>query len=137
MAIVHVFHEIFRLDSHPQSVYKWLYRYKEGEVESLKDQGGRGRKNTLSDEQEEEFKIAVCELQEQREGGRVVGHDIKDILKNKFNVECTDSTVYKLLHKVGLSWISGRTYHPNKDLEAQETFKKTSKMKYSKGYRVM
>ena len=41
------------LDVHPQAVYKWLCRYKEGGAESLKDRGGRGRKNILTDEQEQ------------------------------------------------------------------------------------
>ena len=125
------------LDVHPQAVYKWLCRYKQGGVESLKDQGGRGRKNTLTEEQEHKFKSAVLTLQEQREGGRIVGRDIKEMLKNDFGIECADSTVYTLLHKVGLSWISGRTHHPNSDLEVQDAFKKTSKTRYSKGSRAM
>lgn len=125
------------LDVHPQAVYKWLCRYKEDGIDSLKDQGGRGRKNTLTDEQEQKFKSAVLTLQEQREGGRIVGRDIKEMLKNDFGVECADSTVYSLLHKVGLSWISGRTRHPKSDHEVQEAFKKTSKTRYSKGSRTM
>ena len=125
------------LDVHQQTVFKWVCRYKEGGVESLKDQGGRGRKNTLTDEEEQKFQSAVLALQEQREGGRIVGRDIKEILKNDIGIECTNSTVYKLLHKVGLSWISGRTHHPKSDPEAQEAFKKTSKTRCSKGYRTM
>ena len=125
------------LDVHPQAVYKWLCRYREGGVESLKDQGGRGRKNTLTDEQEQKFKSAVLALQEQREGGRIVGRDIKEMLKNDFGVECVGSTVYTLLHKVGLSWRSGRTRHPKSDPEVQEAFKKTSKTRYGKGFRAM
>lgn len=125
------------LDVHPQAVYKWLCRYKEGGIESLKDKGGRGRKNILTNEQEQEFKSAVLALQEQREGGRVVGRDIKEMLKNDFGVECFGSTIYTLLHKVGLSCISGRTRHPKSDPEVQEAFKKTSKTRYSKGFRTM
>ena len=115
------------LDVHPQAVYKWLCRYKEGGAESLKDRGGRGRKNILTDEQEQRFKSAVLELQEQREGGRVVGRDIKEMLSKEFGIDCVNSTVYRLLHKVGLSWISGRTCHPESDPEAQEAFKKKFK----------
>ena len=125
------------LDVHPQAVYKWLYRYKKGGVESIKDQGGRGRKNTLTNEQEQEFKNAVLNLQEQREGGRVVGRDIKKMLKDDFGIECANSTVYKLLHKVGLSWISGRTRHPESDPEEHKTFKKTSKNRCSKGFQTV
>lgn len=112
-----------------RSVFDWLQRYKQGGIEALKDQGGRGRKNTLNEEQEKDFKNTVLDLQEKREGGRIVGRDVKALLKSNFEIECVNSTVYKLLHKVGLSWISGRTHHPKQDLDAQETYKKTSKQR--------
>ncbi len=50
---------------------------------------------------------------------------VKTMMENDFEIECANSTVYKLMHKVGLSWISGRTHHPKQNLEEQETFKKT------------
>ena len=73
---------------------KWLCRYKEGGAESLKDRGGRGRKNILTDEQEQRFKSAVLELQEQREGGRVVGRDIKEMLSKEFGIDCVNSNQF-------------------------------------------
>ncbi len=124
------------LKVNPRSVFDWLQRYKQGGAEALKDQGGRGRKNTLNNEQEKDFKNTVLDLQEKREGGRIVGRDVKDVLKKDFGTECVNSTVYKLLHKVGLSWISGRTHHPKQDLEVQEAFKKTSKQRCSKGFQI-
>lgn len=120
----------------PRSVFDWLQRYKQGGIEALKDQGGRGRKNTLNEEQEKDFKNAVLDLQEKREGGRIVGRDVKALLKSNFEIECVNSTVYKLLHKVGLSWISGRTHHPKQDLAAQETYKKTLKQRCNKGCQI-
>ena len=124
------------LKVNPRSVFDWLTRYKQGGIDALRDQGGRGRKNTLNDEQEKDFKNTILDLQEKREGGRIVGRDVKEVLKNSFGVKCVNSTVYKLLHKVGLSWISGRTHHPKQDLEAQEAYKKTSKLRYSKGCQI-
>ncbi len=61
-------------------------------AEALKDQGGRGRKNTLNNEQEKDFKNTVLDLQEKREGGRIVGRDVKDVLKKDFGTECVNST---------------------------------------------
>ncbi len=34
------------LKVNPRSVFDWLQRYKQGGAEALKDQGGRGRKNS-------------------------------------------------------------------------------------------
>ena len=115
------------LDVHTQSVFNWLRSYKEGGIDALKDKGGRGRKNKMNEEDEVEFKKAVLNLQDQKDGGRITGRDVKAMMKNDFDIECANSTMYKIMHKVGLSWISGRTCHPKQDLEAQETFKKTSK----------
>ena len=115
------------LDVHPQSVFNWLSSYKEGGIEALKDKGGRGRKNKMNKDHQEEFKKAVLNLQDQKEGGRITGRDVKEMMKKDFDIECANSTMYKIMHKVGLSWISGRTRHPKQDLEAQKTFKKTSK----------
>lgn len=112
------------LDVHGQTVFGWLHRYKSGGIGAIKDQGGRGRKNTLDETQEDEFKNEVLNLQEQRQGGSITGRDVKTMMKEKFEIECVNSTIYKLMHKVGLSWISGRTRHPKQDLEEQEAFKK-------------
>ena len=115
------------LNVHAQTVFGWLHRYKEGGSAAIKDQGGRGRKNIIEKTKEDEFKAAVLDLQEQRQGGRVGGRDVKTMLKTNFEIECANSTVYNLMHKVGLSWISGRTRHPKQNIEEQETFKKNFK----------
>jgi len=36
-------------------------------------------------------------------------------------------SIYDVLERLNLSWVSGRSKHPKCDLEAQEQFKKTSK----------
>lgn len=113
------------LDVHAQTVYGWLCDYKTGGTEAIRDKGGRGRKNIIDEKQEDKFKNAVLDLQKQREGGKVTGRDVKTMMKNDFGIECVNSTIYKLMNKVGLSWISGRTRHPKQNLEEQDTFKKT------------
>ena len=72
------------LKVNPRSVFDWLTRYKQGGIDALRDQGGRGRKNTLNDEQEKDFKNTILDLQEKREGGRIVGRDVKEVLKNSW-----------------------------------------------------
>ncbi|MFI0435987.1 MAG: winged helix-turn-helix domain-containing protein [Parachlamydiaceae bacterium] len=41
----------------------------------------------------------------------------------------SNGSLYRLLHRAGLSWMTGRSQHPKADLERQEAFKKTLKKK--------
>ena len=45
-------------------------------------------------------------------GGRLMGKDAQEILLEKFNVKLSKNSVYALLHKIGLSWVSSRSRHP-------------------------
>jgi transposase len=64
------------------------------------------------------------ELQQKIPGGRVRGSDVLALMKEKYNVEPTLSTVYNTLKRADLVWITGRSIHPQTDIEAQENFKK-------------
>ncbi|NGX52860.1 MAG: hypothetical protein KR126chlam5_01166 [Candidatus Anoxychlamydiales bacterium] len=88
---------------------------------------GRGPHFKLAIDQHEVFKQTVLELQHNRNGGRIRGEDILQLMQEKFGVDCSIDTVYRTLARVNLVWITGRSIHPKVNLEAQETFKKTSK----------
>ena len=106
---------------------RWALRFVANGVQGLKEQPGKGRKKKLSAEQEEEFRQQVEKLQILREGGRVRGQDIQVLLKEKFCVDYALPSVYHVLERCGLSWISARSKHPKSDPEIQEDFKKNSK----------
>lgn len=108
---------------------QWLTRFISEGIEGLQEKEGKGRKRKLPFEQEEEFRRQVEELQENREGGRVRGQDIQVLLKEKFCVGHALPSVYHVLERCGLSWISSRSKHPKSDLLAQEDFKKNSRKK--------
>lgn len=108
---------------------RWVMRFITGGVQGLKEQSGKGRKRKLSTEQEEEFRQHVEKLQKLREGGRVRGQDIQVLLKEKFCVDHALPSVYHVLERCGLSWISARSKHPKSDPAIQEDFKKNSKKK--------
>lgn len=91
----------------------------------MKDQPGKGRKPLFNDENTESFKSGIVELQEQKSGGCITGHDAQAMLQEKFQIACCLSTTYKIMHSAGLSWISGRSRHPQQCIEVQEAFKKT------------
>jgi transposase len=107
----------------------WLTRFIVEGIEGLREKAGKGRKRKLSPEQEEEFRQHVEKLQKNREGGRVRGQDVQILLKEKFCVDHALPSVYHVLERCGLSWISSRSKHPKSDPLAQEEFKKNSKKK--------
>jgi transposase len=48
------------------------------------------------------------------------------VIAERYDVMMHERTVGKLLRRLGLTRLQPRPYHPKKDLEAQEAFKKTS-----------
>ncbi len=111
------------------SLRKWLIRFIEAGLVGLKEGQRSGRKKKLPSEKEEEFRQAVEALQETRQGGRIRGEDIQILLKKQFDVEYAAKSVYDVLARCQLSWISSRSKHPKSNLAIQEDFKKNSKKK--------
>ncbi len=108
---------------------EWLLRFIAEGVEGLREKRGKGRKRKLPSEQEENFRQQIENLQKSREGGRVRGQDVQALLKEKFCVDHALPSVYHVLERCGLSWISARSKHPKSDPAVQEDFKKNSKKK--------
>jgi transposase len=119
--------EMFRV-SFP-ALRRWLTRFIAKGIEGLEDRAGKGRKRKLIREREEEFRQAVEKLQESREGGRVRGQDVQVLLKENFCIDHALPSVYHVLERCGLSWVSARSRHPKSDPLAQGEFKKNSKKK--------
>lgn len=95
------------------------------EISRRRTRGKPGQGN-LPPEQVEAFKKAVIELRDERQGGRIRGKDIAELLEKQFNIQCSLRSVYDTLNRIDLVWITGRSIHPEADLQAQEDFKKTS-----------
>ena len=112
-----------------RSLMKWVALFRRHGIEGLKEKPGRGAKSFLPPEHEVAFRESVLELQKNRAGGRVRGNDVLDLMKKNYGVEPSLSTVYNTLKRVDLVWITGRSIHPKADINEQEAFKKTSKIK--------
>lgn len=112
-----------------RTLMNWVKRFRTQGIDGLTDRAGRGSKPYLSPKDRAAFKQAVLELQQKRSGGRVRGSDVLALMKEKYNVEPTLSTVYNTLKRADLVWITGRSIHPKADLEAQENFKKNFEKK--------
>lgn len=112
------------LKVHFQSVRRWVRDFLASGMDGLKDKKGRGSKPLLAKSQEKDLLEAINKKYEELKGGRIFGYDIQQILKDQFNIACSMSTVYDILHRMGLSWISARSKSPNVNFEEQEEFKK-------------
>jgi len=109
-----------------QTIGEWVKMYNEGGIDKmLSIRKGRGRKARIANDKKNEFNRYVVKLQEDRNGGRIIGEDIVNMIEKKYNITYSVSGVYKLLRRMGMSWVSARSIHSKSDFEAQETFKKT------------
>ena len=112
-----------------RTLMNWIKQFKNEGIGGLKDKAGRGAKPFLPEEHLLAFRQAVLELQKNRVGGRIRGSDVLELMRTKYGIDPSLRTVYDTLKRAELVWITGRSIHPKADLEAQETFKKTSEIK--------
>ena len=109
------------------SVHRWLRNYQAKGVDGLREQPGRGRKALMTDSELQDFRLAVLELQQTRDGGVIIGQDVLQLIERKYNKVCSLKSAYNLLNRASLVWISSRSKHPNSDQMKQQIFKKNSK----------
>lgn len=119
--------EMFQISR--MTLRRWILRFAAHSLRGLEEKPGKGRKKKLATEREEDFRKQVEELQAKRKGGRVRGQDIQILLKEKLSVDHALPSVYHVLERCGLSWISARSGHPKSNSIAQEEFKKNSEKK--------
>ena len=106
-----------------KTVSEQLVRFISQGIAGLTDKPGRGRKPKLSAEEELNFKKAVLSQIVEREGGRLKGTEIVEILKVRFGADYTLSGVYDLPARLNIVWITVRSKHPKADPEKQKDFK--------------
>jgi len=109
----------------PRAVQKWVARYNRGGAEALADRPGRGRKPSLTPEQDQRLRARV-EAGPTAEDGTCAFHgpDIRRILRDEFGLALCQQAVYDTLHRLGLSSLMPRPIHRKADPVAQEAFKK-------------
>lgn len=110
-----------------RNLERWVKRYNEQGVDGLVDEPRPGRPPKLAREKEEAFRERVDAGPTDTDQAAVLhGHDYCGILEREFEVVYTLDGVYKLLRRLGYSWLMPRPEHEKADPEAQEAFKKTS-----------
>jgi len=106
------------------AAYEWHNRYEEEGIEGLRDRRRPGRLPRVD-------AVIAARLKERMVGGAELqrdgvvafrGVDVRRILKEEFNVDCSLSSTYRLLHRTKLSWLVPRPRHPQADATAQAEF---------------
>ena len=70
----------------PEWLRSWVLRYDEGGYENLFDKPRPGQKKYLTKGEESELVSLVIQLQDDRNGGRITGKEISEIIKNKLAI---------------------------------------------------
>ena len=107
-----------------QTVRGWLKSFKQFGLDGLSDKHRSGRKPRLNKKDVPAFVEAVVNLQADRKGGRITGHDIQKMAEDKFKIKYSLDRIYTLLAALKVVWITGRSQHPKANEAAQEAFKK-------------
>jgi len=110
-----------------QTLRDWVRRYNEHGVEGLRNIRNKGRAPALSAEQMQELEGLVLAGPDLARDGVVRWRctDLRAQVKARFEVELHESTVGKLLRKLGMTRLQPRPFHPKTNPAAQEAYKKT------------
>lgn len=106
------------------SVNKWISQYHLDGIDGLTDKKTTGRPFCLTEDQRQQLANYVSQEAKSETGGRLTGQDIQAYIQEEFGFHYHLSSVYKLLHKLGFSWITSRSKHPKQCKQVQEDFKK-------------
>jgi putative transposase len=116
----------------PRTVIVWAAKFRQDGIDGLREKSGRGTKGHFSQEEKEAIGKAIENIQQSRSGGRIRGDDVREYVQQTYGVRLSNGSLYRLLHDMGLSWITGRSIHPKADIKEQELFKKTFQKKSGK-----
>ena len=111
-----------------QTLRDWVHRYNAVGVEGLKSRRSPGRPSTLTPLQRAELLDLVIAGPDPEVHGVVCWRcvDLRAEVARRFSIEVHESTIARWLHELGLTRLQPRPVHPQKDPEAEATFKKTS-----------
>jgi len=110
-----------------RTIQNWVYAYNRHGLEGLSDTSGRGQRCKLNADQLQWLRQRLEEGPSPESGLSVFhGKDIQQLIAQQFGLTYHLHSIYKLLHRLGYSYVSSRPEHPKGDPEARRTFKKKS-----------
>lgn len=111
-----------------QTLRDWVIRYNNLGIEGLLSRPQPGRKPLLDATQMAEL-LALVVKGPDPEQDKVVRWrcvDLREVVERRFSVSVHENTIGVWLRKMELTRLQPRPFHPRKDPDAQEAFKKTS-----------
>jgi transposase len=106
------------------AAYEWHNRYEEEGIAGLRDRPRPGRQPRVDAVTSARLKERIVAGAALERGGVVAfrGVDAQRILREEFEIDCSLSSTYRLLHRMKLSWLAPRPRHPQADATAQAAF---------------
>jgi transposase len=114
-----------------RSILRWIKWFKEGGIESLKDQPKGHMKSKLQEEHKQEIESWI--ISGKNSAGKPTHWTIdklKKEIEKKFDINIGRTPLWKHLKKLDLKLKKPRPTHAKADKEAQEAFKKTQDREY-------
>jgi transposase len=109
-----------------QTLRDWVHRYNEHSVAGLVSRTPPGPTPKLTEAQMAELRQLVIDGPDPKVHKVIRWRcvDLQAEVARRFDVTVDDGTIARWLHKLKLTRLQPRPYHPKKDAEAQEAFKK-------------
>ena len=121
-----------------RTVQRWVRRYNQQSLEGLKDRPRSGRKPKIPKDKEQALQERLDAGPTQADGVTTfTGRHLRGVLEREFGVIYSLDGVYKLLHRLGYSWLMPRPRHERADAAAQEAFKKTRRCSSNRSSRTI
>ncbi|MGH7104626.1 MAG: IS630 family transposase [Acetobacteraceae bacterium] len=105
-----------------QTLRDWVRRYNEEGIAGLRSRASPGRPAALSEEQMAELRVMVLDGPDAKRHGVVRWRcaDLSDEIAARRSVRLHQRSVGRLLHRLGMTRLQPRPFHPQKDVAAQE-----------------
>jgi len=111
-----------------QTLRDWVHRYNAEGVSGLRSRLSPGRPGALNEAQMAELRTMVLDGPDP-ERNQVIRWrcaDLRDEIADRWSIVLHERSVGRLLHRLAMTRLQPRPYHPQKDAAAQEAFKKSS-----------
>ena len=120
-----------QLGTPERTLRRWVHRFNAEGADGLRNRDRPGPPPKLAPELEDDFKQRIRAGANAEDGVCALrGGQIQKILAKEYDASYSLGGTYFLLHRLGFSSLVPRPYHPERDLDAQEEFKKTFSRKH-------
>ena len=106
----------------------WVHRFNREGIDGLRDRPRPGRRAFLTPKQKASFKARIEDGPTKDDGiVRFRWQDMQRVLCQEYGADYKAPwSVLKMVHSLGISWLSCRPAQPKGDVEAQDAFKKNA-----------